>query len=479
MEGISLCIPAELLANSDVDVYRVLLRTALLQELVGGLREAPLIEQTRSPPRHTEVEQSIPPKAYTTNLTRALFFWNHTKSQRFLFINSISQMRQRCRLGIKACSANYWRGVLLILFVMLTLTWLIYLLDVPFHEDEAIYAAWSLRIVRGDPWLWVTPVDKPPLTFYPIALSIALFGRHEWAARLPNLLWTGLLLAMLWRIAKRQGAYDWLAIRLPLFTPLLWAQAASAFTDAAMVALAFLAVERGMSGRATQAGVAFGFAFLAKPTALFLAPLVVTTLICSNDPERRRRVVTTLSDFLMACAAPLLLAWAWDASRAAPSWWALGSQAYGTLGKIGIGQIEEWIRLTSFSLGPLFLVGMMDWTRSNALDHTKWPKRLKSFLQLVAPGCNWTRSNDVRLQLANAQVSVLEVNSAENTVNSSQNEAKSAQNGDNSAESPVNSPQNNKGTPERGRPFLRDTKRKKFERSPRASFSRSMSRSQV
>ncbi|MGB0386448.1 MAG: ArnT family glycosyltransferase [Ardenticatenaceae bacterium] len=285
-----------------------------------------------------------------------------------------------------------------VLFVVIGMVifWLVQLLGVPFHEDEAIYAAWSLRILRGDPWLWVTPVDKPPLTFYPMAASIGLFGRHEWAARLPNVLWTGLLLATLWRIAKHKQASGEFTLTLALFSPLLWAQAASAFTDAAMVALAFLAVERAISGRATQAGVAFGLAFLAKPTALLLAPLVVTTLhfvrghalVVPRAPRTTKVVTTggTFSDFLMACAAPLLLAWAWDASRVAPSWWALGAQAYGTLGQMGLGHIEGWGRLALFSLGPLFLVGII--TRSNDFSRSIGT-RSNDFSRSIA-----TRSND-------------------------------------------------------------------------------------
>ena len=58
----------------------------------------------------------------------------------------------------------------------------------------------------------------------------------------------------------------------------------------------------------------------------------------------------------MACAAPLLMAWAWDASRAAPSWWVLGAQAYGTLGSLSADLIT-WARLLLIGLGPVFALG--------------------------------------------------------------------------------------------------------------------------
>jgi 4-amino-4-deoxy-L-arabinose transferase-like glycosyltransferase len=236
--------------------------------------------------------------------------------------------------------------VVLVAIVAIAAAWLPRLLAHPFHEDEAIYAAWSLQILRGDFWLSDTPVDKSPLTFYPVAASLALFGQHEWAARLPNLMWTGLILAVLWRIAERQARPGWFPVLLAIASPLVWALAASAFTDPAMLALALFALERGLAARSGQAGFAFGLAFLAKPTALFLAPLVLLNL--RRDSSR--------SGFIRASAVPLLVAWAWDASRAAPSWWALGRNAYGTLGQAG-AQVGEWASLVLVALGAMVLIG--------------------------------------------------------------------------------------------------------------------------
>ena len=254
-----------------------------------------------------------------------------------------------------------------VLFIIITLVWLTHLLNVPFHEDEAIYAAWSLALLRGDVWLSQTLIDKPPLTFYPMALSIRLFGRYEWAARLPNLCWAALLLISCSRMAKHYGASGRLVVFLMLLSPLLWAQAASAFTDLAMVALVCLAMERAIKREAQQAGAAFGLACLAKPTALLLAPLFITTLFIhhsskTSDVVRTKetsQLVTTFRDMLMVCAAPVFLAWAWDASRSAPSWWVLGAQAYGTFGKLDVEQVEAWLYIFLFSLGPLLLAGLI------------------------------------------------------------------------------------------------------------------------
>jgi len=244
------------------------------------------------------------------------------------------------------------------LFIIITIVWLTHLLNVPFHEDEAIYAAWSLTLLREDVWLAQTLIDKPPLTFYPMALSIGFFGRYEWAARLPNLFWGALLLTSCWRIAKHYRASGKLVVFFMLLSPLLWAQAASAFTDLAMLALVFLAIERAVKGQPQLAGGAFGLACLAKPTALLLLPLTIIGLLVEQE-WKRADVATKFSRFVAAFALPVLLAWAWDASRSAPSWWVLGTQAYGTLGQLNVAQIEAWLYIFLLSLGPLLLLSMM------------------------------------------------------------------------------------------------------------------------
>ena len=64
-----------------------------------------------------------------------------------------------------------------------------------FHADEALFASWARLIaVWRDPLLLTQPVDKPPLLFYSQALFYPLFGPVEWAARLPSLLASLLLI---------------------------------------------------------------------------------------------------------------------------------------------------------------------------------------------------------------------------------------------------------------------------------------------
>jgi 4-amino-4-deoxy-L-arabinose transferase-like glycosyltransferase len=75
-------------------------------------------------------------------------------------------------------------------------------LDVRFHPDEALYAAQARLISQqGDLLLRGTDLDKPPLTFYATALSFRALGPTEFAARLPNVLFSSLSVAALVALA--------------------------------------------------------------------------------------------------------------------------------------------------------------------------------------------------------------------------------------------------------------------------------------
>lgn len=77
-----------------------------------------------------------------------------------------------------------------------------------FDPDEGRYAEIPREMLaRHD---WVTPTlnfvnffDKPPLLYWGIAASYAVFGLHEWAARLVPALAALLGLAMTWALGRR------------------------------------------------------------------------------------------------------------------------------------------------------------------------------------------------------------------------------------------------------------------------------------
>ena len=58
------------------------------------------------------------------------------------------------------------------------------------EPDEGRYSVIASEMIETSNWLvpqlWYVPhLDKPPLTYWAVAASMKLFGRNEWAVRLP------------------------------------------------------------------------------------------------------------------------------------------------------------------------------------------------------------------------------------------------------------------------------------------------------
>ncbi|MGB6599312.1 MAG: glycosyltransferase family 39 protein, partial [Candidatus Acidiferrum sp.] len=112
-------------------------------------------------------------------------------------------------------------------------------------SDAVVAQVARTMLASGD---WVTPrldgviyLEKPPLYFWPIAISYRIFGVHDWAARIPfavcamALAW--LTAAMgIWAFGKRAGFYAGLCIAtcigLFLFTRVLIPDVMLVFTVA-------------------------------------------------------------------------------------------------------------------------------------------------------------------------------------------------------------------------------------------------------
>lgn len=211
---------------------------------------------------------------------------------------------------------------------LVTVTWLGMLLRCRslfanrFHADEALFAGWARQIaVWRDPLLLNQTVDKPPLLFYLQALFYPLFGPVEWAARLPNLVVSILLIPLVgvlaWRLYRHEVA-ALLAAFLIAAAPLAVQFSATAFTDplltfwltAALYMALTPAFSGGPAGRSTLlSGLLFGLALSTKHQAWLFLPLFVA--VAWQGGWSRRAVLRWLG----GTAAMLLLLALWALAR--------------------------------------------------------------------------------------------------------------------------------------------------------------------
>jgi 4-amino-4-deoxy-L-arabinose transferase-like glycosyltransferase len=157
-----------------------------------------------------------------------------------------------------------------------------------FHADEALFAGWARHIaVWRDPLLLTQAVDKPPLLFYLQALFYPLFGPVEWAARMPALITSLLLIPLTAQLARRltgDRAAALFAAAIMAVTPLAVQFSATAFADPLLtlwlVAALYAAAEPARPDVARRsgslwAGLLFGLALAIKYQALLFAPLLL------------------------------------------------------------------------------------------------------------------------------------------------------------------------------------------------------------
>ena len=185
-----------------------------------------------------------------------------------------------------------------------------------FHADEALFASFARHIaVWLDPLLVTQPVDKPPLLFYLQALFYPLFGPVEWAARMPNLIASLLLVplvgVLVWRLYG-DGLTAVLSATFIALSPFAIQFSPTAFTDPLMTTLlaASLAAVAGRSERrGWWCGLWFGLAMGTKYQAWLFWPLLagIAWLVGWGWRDWRRWLVGLL---------PVLLGllW-WDVAR--------------------------------------------------------------------------------------------------------------------------------------------------------------------
>lgn len=282
----------------------------------------------------------------------------------------------------------------LVLFLALALRILTLGIDARFHPDEALFAAQARLVSHAGDWLLrSTDLDKPPLTLYATALSFRLLGPTEFAARLPNVLFSGLSVALAYRLAQtlyRDRAVSLLAALLCALSPYLLAFTPTAFTDGQATFWALLAALLAARDRWGWAGGATALAFAAKTTALWAVPLIVALGLArtAHPAWRGRDALARLARYALPLLAGIALLVLWDLGRAPRSFFSLG-YARNNPGRLirsdELGpRLEAWGHWLSFATGSPALNALLAalvpaWlvTRLFSTDAPAAPLRLK------------------------------------------------------------------------------------------------------
>lgn len=243
--------------------------------------------------------------------------------------------------------------------------------------DEGRYTNVALNMLDSGDWLnprrssEVGHWTKPPLTYWAIASSIAVFGHNPFAARLPSALAYLLCVWLAWRVARRLAPGSELTAAAVYATMLFTVGAAqmittdyvlSACTGVAMWAFVEARFGEDRHSRRWTAlmWVAFALAFLTKgPPALvhLLAALVFDQLM----PARKRSRVFQWSGLALF----VLLALPWYAAVIAnhPGLFRyfIGDEVVNRVATNEFGRNGQWYGWL-LVYGPTLLLGTLPWT---------------------------------------------------------------------------------------------------------------------
>jgi 4-amino-4-deoxy-L-arabinose transferase-like glycosyltransferase len=240
--------------------------------------------------------------------------------------------------------------------------------------DEGRYTNVAINMLESGDWMnprrneEVGHWTKPPLTYWAIASSVAVFGMNPWAARLPVALSYLLCVWLAWRIARRVAPgteADAAVIYATMLLPFGSAQMVT--TDFLLTAFETLAiwafVESRHGAKRPALWIAlmwsgFALAFLTKgPPGLL--PLLVVLLFDWLMPGRHRALRISGLAVFVALALPWYLAVILDNPGLFEYF--IGDEVVNRITTDEFGRHGEWYGWAEIYV-PTLLIGTLPWT---------------------------------------------------------------------------------------------------------------------
>jgi 4-amino-4-deoxy-L-arabinose transferase-like glycosyltransferase len=249
--------------------------------------------------------------------------------------------------------------------------------DIRFHPDEAFFMTFARHAsVNGD-WMLSGSLDKPPLSIYMSALSMALVGNTtdtdgvlhlaphigEFSGRLPNVFLAILLVAVMMRLAHDLYHDERVTLLTGLLTatsPYLLMFGATAFTDMSLLFWLVVALGLAVRGKWGWAGIALGLAFWSKQQAIFYVPLFIVIILYKYRRDGILPVRAPTVRFFRGWIITLLLLLIWDTSRPDTSIFLLGTVNNAPDSLLAnpstyLIRLHEWLNLSAWLIGPAWL----------------------------------------------------------------------------------------------------------------------------
>jgi 4-amino-4-deoxy-L-arabinose transferase-like glycosyltransferase len=236
--------------------------------------------------------------------------------------------------------------------------------------DEGRYANVALQMIDSGDYLVPRrsaehpQFTKPPLTYWAIASSVKVFGRKEWALRLPSSLAFCLTAAFVLSLARRltpartwQAPVIYLTTLAPFIAVNLFVTEALNTLFLTLAAFGFVRVWHAKDGQEAMRGrlllaIGFGLAFLTRG-ALSLLPALAMAVFARSSGLMKHRWLTLGNLFIfIAIALPWYLWMALSEPRLLSS-----ALSEALLGPIAQAKVDDWMG----GYLPLLSMGGLPW----------------------------------------------------------------------------------------------------------------------